>query len=323
MKILLIEPEGRPFRSITKEQRAKLEGLSLNIELKIVAASNAKDIEKHFKDAEVIAGIPRAIPNLSFAKRLKWVHSFSAGMDSVLTEELINSSVLASNSAGIHATPIAEHVLAFLLTFTRKFQESFYNQQKKVWERIDTLTELRGKTVLIVGLGNIGKEVARLASCFGARVIAVDIPEKEKPEFVQQLGGVDELAALLAEADFVVLALPHTKDTHHFMNKERLEVMKQQAVLLNIGRGGVVDEQALIRVLQEKKIGGAALDVTEKEPLPQESPLWSMENVVITPHHSGISEKYMERAIDLFYLNLQAYLKGERLPNLIDKERGY
>ena len=323
MKILLIEPEGRPFRSITEKQRVQIQGLSPDIELEIVAASNAKDIEKHLENVEVVAGIPRALPDLSFAKKLKWVHSFSAGMDRALTSTLVQSNVIVSNSSGIHATPIAEHILAFLLTFTRKLQESFRNQQQKVWERVDTLTELRGKTVLIVGLGHIGREAARLASCFRARVVAVDTPGKEKPEFVEQLGTTEGLAAFLKQADFVVLALPYTRDTHHFMNKERLEAMKQQAVLLNIGRGGVVDEQALIRVLQEKKIGGAALDVTEKEPLSKESPLWDMPNVVITPHHSGISERYMERAIELFCRNLKAYLKGEKLPNLVDKQRGY
>tara|TARA_Y100000310_G_C20636346_1_gene791365 strand:+ start:530 stop:1501 length:972 start_codon:yes stop_codon:yes gene_type:complete len=323
MKILLIEPEGRPFRSITEKQRVQIQGLSPDIELEIVAASNAKDIEKHLENVEVVAGIPRALPDLSFAKKLKWVHSFSAGMDRALTSTLVQSNVIVSNSSGIHATPIAEHILAFLLTFTRKLQESFRNQQQKVWERVDTLTELRGKTVLIVGLGHIGREAARLASCFRARVVAVDTPGKEKPEFVEQLGTTEGLAAFLKQADFVVLALPYTRDTHHFMNKERLEAMKQQAVLLNIGRGGVVDEQALIRVLQEKKIGGAALDVTEKEPLSKESPLWDMPNVVITSHHSGISERYMERAIELFCRNLKAYLKGEKLPNLVDKQRGY
>jgi phosphoglycerate dehydrogenase-like enzyme len=151
----------------------------------------------------------------------------------------------------------------------------------------------------------------------------VDAPGKQKPEFVEQLGTVQELTGFLGQADFVVLCLPYTKDTHHFINQNRLIAMQPHAVLLNIGRGGVVDEQALIKALKEKKIGGAGLDVTEQEPLPKDSPLWDMENVVITPHHSGISEKYIGRAIDLFCLNLQAYLKGERLPNLIDKTVGY
>ena len=300
-----------------------MQGLSPDIELEVVAVSNTKDVEKHLLDAEVIAGIPRVIPNLSFAKKLKWVHSFSAGMDSVLTPELVSSPVLASNSSGIHATPVAEHIIAFLLIFTRQFKRSFQNQQEKIWQKIDELTELKDKVILVIGLGKIGSEAARLASCFGAYVIALDTPDKEKPSFVKELATEEHLLAFLGRADFVVLCLPYTKDTRHFMNKERLEAMQSHAVLLNIGRGGVVDEPALITALRENRIGGAALDVTEEEPLPQESPLWSMENVIITPHHSRISERYMERAIELFCENLKAYLKGEKLPNLVDKERGY
>lgn len=323
MKILLIEPEGRFLRSITKEQKEQIQSLSSDIELKIVGALYTDDIKKHLVDAEIVAGVPRAIPDLSFAKKLKWVHSFSAGMDRVLTPELVSSSVFASNSSGIHATPIAEHIIAFLLTFTRHFQQSFRNQHKKIWQRIDELTELKDKTVLIIGLGKIGSETARLVSCFGAHVIALDAPGKEKPSFVEELGVIEQSLAFLKKADFVVLCLPHTKDTHHFMNKERLKAMQSHAVLINIGRGGVVDEQALIAALREQHILGAALDVTEEEPLSKESPLWDMENVIITPHHSGVSERYMERAINLFCENLKVYLKGEKLPNLIDKKRGY
>lgn len=323
MKILFITPEDRPLRNVTKEHVAKIRSLSSDIDLQVVASLDTQEIEKQVLDAEVVVGVPRSIPGLSHAAKLKWVHSFSAGMDKVLTPELVNSPVLASNSAGIHATPIAEHIIAFLLTFTRKLRESFEQQQQKKWQRIDTLTELKDKTVLVVGLGNIGKEAARLASCFGAQVSAVDTPGKEKPEFVQELGTIEDLPAFLSKADFVVLCLPHTKNTHHFMNKELLSHMQQHAVLLNIGRGGVVDEQALIAALKEKRIGGAALDVTEQEPLPKDSPLWDMENVIITPHHSGISEKYMDRAVDLFCVNLKAYLAGKPLPNLIDKRAGY
>lgn len=323
MKILLIVPEERPLRNVTKEHLAKIRSQSSDIDLQIVAASDTREIEKQMLDANVVAGIPSSIPNLSEAKNLKWVHSFSAGMDKVLTPELVGSNVLCSNSAGIHATPIAEHIIAFLLTFTRKLKETFEQQQQKKWQRIDELTELKDKNVLVIGLGKIGSEAARLASCFGAHVCAIDTSGKEKPSFVKELGTTEQLSAFLGKADFVVLCLPHTKDTHHFINKERLGIMQPYAVLLNIGRGGVVDEQALIEALQQKKIGGAGLDVTEKEPLPKDSPLWDMENVVITPHHSGISEKYMDRAIERFCLNLQAFLEGRPLPNLVDKKQGY
>ena len=221
MKILLIAPEDRPLRNITKEHLAKIRSVSPEIELEVVGASKTQELAAHVADAEVVVGVPRSIPDLSLAKNLKWVHSFSAGMDRVLTSALIQSSVLASNSAGIHATPIAEHVIAFLLMFTRKLKESFEQYQQKKWQRIDTLTELRDKIILIVGLGHIGKEAARLAASFGAHVIAVDTPGKAKPDFVQELGTTEELPGFLGKADFVVLCLPYTKDTHHFINHNR------------------------------------------------------------------------------------------------------
>ena len=323
MKILLIEPEDSSFRSITKEQKEQILSLSSDIELEVVSALNTTDIEKHLKDAEIVAGIPRAIPDLSLAGKLKWVHSFSAGMDRVLTPELVDSPILASNSSGIHATPIAEHIIGFLLIFTRQFYQSFRNQQEKIWQRINELTELRDKIVLVVGLGHIGKETARLASLMGAKVLAIDQAGKEKPDFVETLETKEKFNELLPLADFVVICAPLTKETHHLFGKEKFKQMKPTAVLVNIGRGAIVNERELIDALENKVIAGAALDVTEEEPLAKESPLWEMDNVVITPHHSRISERYMERAIDLFCENLNAYIKGEKLPNLVDNSAGY
>lgn len=323
MKILLISSAESGPHAITNEHVGKIRSQDNGIKVAVVSAKVQEDIQKHLQDADIIAGVPRAIPDLSLAVNLKWVHSFSAGMDRVLTPELINSPVLVSNSSGIHATPIGEHVLGFMLLFTRKFYQTFQNQQKKIWQRDESITELRGKTVLIIGLGHIGKEVAKLSHCVGAQVLAIDFPRKEKPGFVEEFGSETDLSSFLPQADFVVLCLPYTKETHHFFGKECLAKMKPTAVLINIGRGGLVNEKELIDALEKRIIGGVALDVTETEPLLKESPLWDMENVIITPHHSGLSEKYMDRAIDVFLENLKAFLKGEPLPNLIDKTRGY
>lgn len=323
MKILLITYEGSTPHQLKEEHIKKIQSIDPSTELYTFSAIDTQEIEHHIRDADIIAGFPRTIPSLENAKNLKWVHSFSAGMDRVLTPEFINSPVLASNSSGIHATPLGEHVLGFMLLFTRKFYQTFQNQQRKIWQRDEGITELRGKTVLIAGLGHIGKEVARLSRCFGIRVFAIDTPGKEKPEFVEELGSEADFSSFLPKADFVVLCLPHTKETHHFFGKDHFSRMKPTAVLINIGRGGLVDEKELIDALQKKIIGGAAVDVTETEPLPRESPLWEMENVIITPHHSGLSEKYMDRATEQFCVNLEAFLKGEPLPNLVDKTAGY
>jgi phosphoglycerate dehydrogenase-like enzyme len=186
----------------------------------------------------------------------------------------------------------------------------FQNQQQKKWER-QKLTELRGKTILILGLGHIGREASRILSCLGAQVLAVDKKNSE------------ELDEMLPLADFVVICLPLTKETHHLFSREKFNRMKPTAVLINVGRGAIVNEKELLSALLQKTIAGAALDVQETEPLPQDSPLWAMENVVITPHHSASSDAYTDRAVEQFCTNLRAYVKGEPLPNLIDKTAGY
>ncbi len=292
-----------------------------NVDIRIV--TDLKRAAAAVLDADVIAGFPWMIPPLGKARKLKWLHSFSAGVDRVLTDETKRLPVIVSNSSGVHATPIAEHLIGFILIFTRGFHRTLRNQLRRRWQKDETISELRGKTVLIVGLGDIGTEAARLAHAFGARVIAVARTKRVKPDFVDMLGTVRSLDALLPKADFVAICLPHTKETHHLFDMRKFREMKRTAILMNIGRGGIVQEKDLIRALQQKVIAGAALDVTEKEPLPRTSPLWNMENVIITPHHSGLSEKYMDRAVALFCRNMRAFIKGERLPNLVDKKLGY
>lgn len=323
MKILLIKTVGAIPLLIQDKHIEKIQTVDKSIKVAVISSLDKKEVAKQIKDADVIAGVPGVIPPIKYAKKLKWIHSFSAGVEKILTSEVINSPVIVSNSSGIHAIPIAEHVLGFMLIFTRKFYDTFRKQQEKIWKANQDLTELRGKTVLVVGLGHIGTEVARLASCLGAQIIAIKQDIKNKPNFVDKLYTKEQLTKILPKADFVVLCLPLTNKTHHLFDMEKFKSMKKSGVLINIGRGGLVSEKELIEALDKKIIGGAGLDVTEEEPLPQKSKLWEMENVVITPHHSGWSEKYMDRAIDLFCLNLKAYLKRQRLPNIVDKKRGY
>jgi phosphoglycerate dehydrogenase-like enzyme len=306
MKLLLLKDSKHDTFHVNEEHLKKIR--SVNKEIEIFSGTNG-----HAIDAHIIAGFPWSLAEVfPRARSVQWLHSFSAGVDALLVPEIVRSNVVVSNSSGVHATPIAEHIIAFMLMFTKKFYASFSAQQKKVWDRREDLEELHAKTVLIVGFGRIGKEAGRLAECFGARVIGIDKDD-----------GAAKLHQGLALADFVVLALPHTKDTHHMFNRELFQKMKPSSVLINIGRGGVVNEAELIDVLEKNIIGGAALDVTEIEPLPSSSPLWGMENVIITPHHSGVSSKYMDRAIDRFCLNLTAFLEHKPLPNLVDKQLGY
>lgn len=285
--------------------------------------TDPREAGEHVEDAEVIAAFPFSMPPLAEAKKLKWLHTFSAGVDRVLTDETRHLPILISNSSGIHAIPIAEHLLGFMLIFSHRFPATFRHQTKHRWHRDDGIRELRGKTLLVAGLGDIGREAARLAHGLGMRVIAIARRTHRKPRFVDELGTGKILDALLPQADFVAVCLPYTSETHHLFDMKKFRKMKPSAVIMNIARGPIIHEEHLIEALRKDIIGGAGLDVTEHEPLPKESPLWDIDNVVVTPHHSGLSEKYMDRAVELFCRNIAAYRAGRRLPTLVNKTLGY
>jgi len=324
MKLLLITSQERPYFHVQEEHLKKIRSVSRDIEIFVVPDIQPEVIARHAADADIIVGFPMMLEKvIGGAKNLKWIHSFAAGVDQLLTPEIVSSPVLVSNSAGVHAIPIAEHIVAFMLLFTKRLYDTLRAQQNRMWQRRDDLEELKGKTVLIVGLGHIGRQAAQLVHCFGTHVLATNRELGNKPDFVEEVVSPDQLDEMLPRADFVVLSVPHTKETHHLFNAEKLQKMKSSAVLINIGRGGVVNENDLVSALEQKTIRGAALDVTEVEPLPSDSPLWEMENVIITPHHSSASGEYMRRAVERFCLNLQAFLENKPLPNLVDKKRGY
>ncbi|MDO8517823.1 MAG: D-2-hydroxyacid dehydrogenase [bacterium] len=322
-----VERNPHTFRP---EHLEKLKAAAAGSEVEVVVAS-PNDAPAHYASAEIVASFPARMPDIALLPQAKWLHSFSAGVDRILTPQVAASDIVLSNSRGVHATPIAEHIIAFMLVFTRGMQQTFHNQQKHLWQKAHSLGELRDQVVLIVGMGEIGTEAARLAHAFGARVFAISRSQKEKRDFVEKTGLQKDLDVLLPEADFVVITLPHTQETHHLFDTKKFALMKRSAVIINIGRGGIVNEIDLIDALNKKVIAGAGLDVTEQEPLHQDSPLWDMEQVVITPHHSGLSHKYMDRAIDLLCKNLTAYLAGDpstelrarKLPTEVDKTLGY
>jgi phosphoglycerate dehydrogenase-like enzyme len=197
-------------------------------------------------------------------------------------------------------------------------------KQKHEWRRYAP-TVMRGKTVGIVGLGHIGREVARLCQAFGMKVIAPRRSAKKagRARYVDRLLPAGQMPVLLAESDFVVICVPLTQETRKLIGEKEFKAMKPTAYIINIARGGIIDEEALVRALEEKRISGAGLDVTVPEPLPPESPLWDFDNVILSPHVSGGMDEYMERATDLFCENLGRYLAGKRLRNVIDRKKGY
>jgi D-2-hydroxyacid dehydrogenase (NADP+) len=274
--------------------------------------------------AEVMYGFVPPGDIVSRAPNLKWFQTISAGVDRHLGTEIWNSPVTITGVSGIHATPIGEFVLGLMLMFAKRSHLSLRQQLKHEWRRFMPAV-LRGKTVGIVGLGNIGREVARLARAFGMKVIA-NRRSAKKPghaRHVDTLLPAAQLKLLLKESDYVVVATPLTPQTRHLIGRAELAAMKPTAVIINIARGGVIDPDALTEALQNGRIAGAGLDVTSPEPLPPDSPLWDMENVILSPHISGGMEDYLGQATDLFCENLRRYLEGDKLINVIDKAKGY
>ncbi|GAF67171.1 3-phosphoglycerate dehydrogenase [Bacillus sp. TS-2] len=263
--------------------------------------------------------------HIKSAKSLKWIMVISAGLEKMPFEAIEDQGILVTNCRGIHAKPMAEYTIHSILQTARKTKTLINNESKQVWDRSVPMMEISQKTLLILGVGAIGQEIARLAKAFemtvygfnstGHSVHNVDLTVKED--------GLDEV---LSKADFVINVLPATAKTLNFMNKERFRQMKDSAVFINIGRGQTVDEEALMKALNENLISHAVLDVFKEEPLPVEHPLWGMEKVTITPHLSGISSFYQPRAIQIFKQNMIKYLNKEPHENYINRiqlSKGY
>jgi D-2-hydroxyacid dehydrogenase (NADP+) len=304
-------------------------GIKVNDASALVAAefrgdNSQKDkLDAWLAETDVIYGLilPRDV--LARAPRLKWVQMMSAGVDRLRDTEIWKSNILITGVSGIHAIPIGEFVMAQMLMFVKGVPRSFLQKQKHEWQRYISTT-LRGKTVGIIGLGHIGREVARLAKAFGMKVIALRRSSvKKRARYVDLLLPSREMASLLKKSDFVVIAVPLTAETRKLIGEKEIGDMKPTAYLINIARGGIVDEVALIKALEEKRIAGAGLDVTYPEPLPPDSPLWDFDNVILSPHISGGMEDYMAHATELFCDNLKRYLTGKKLRNVIDRARGY
>lgn len=278
---------------------------------------------------------PEQVPNLH------WVHSHWAGIDRMVDGPLWDSEVVITSASGIHAPNMGQYALAQILAWANRIPAWVRLQQSGKWpsRRREAFTgeELAGKTLGIIGYGSIGREIARLATAFGMTILVTkrdarrvedegyivpgygdpggDLPTRTYP--------TEATRSMLAECDYVVITVPLTPRTHHLFDESLFRAMKPSSFVVNIGRGGVIKEEDLVRALQKGWIAGAGLDVFETEPLPEDSPLWTMENVILSPHISGFSEAYDQRALDLFIANLERYLAGEPLLNVVDRAEGY
>ncbi len=287
-----------------------------------VAAS--KELDLLLADAEVIFGLDLPSDLARRAAGLRWVQVISAGIDHLIRKDILASGVTITNIKGMSATPIAEFVIAVALAFVKRLPYCGELQRQKRWQAFPTAS-LQSKTIGIIGLGSIGREVARLSRAFGMTVIATSRTAGRTGAVsdVDRMLPKGQLPQLLAESDFVVLSLPLTEETKGLVGEKEFRAMKPTAYLINVARGGIVDEAALVRALEQGWIAGAGLDVFAVEPLPADSRLWELPNVVLSPHVSGGIEDEFELATDLFIDNLKRYLKGDRLHNVVDKEQGY
>ena len=287
--------------------------------------SGKDELDALLAEGEVIYGFRLPPGILSRTPKLKWIQTMSAGVEHFMTDEVKQNRAIVTNASGLHAVPIAEYILGQMLMFVKRSSFCFQSQQDNVWQRTSP-SVLSGKTLGIIGLGHIGAETARLAKAFGMRVLATrrSVKQARNARNVDALYPTERLTEVLAESDFVALTLPLTPATSKIIGEKELRAMKPGAFLINIARGDVVDEEALTRALEEGWIAGAGLDVFATEPLPAESRLWGMPNVVITPHISGGSDDDNAWGTTrIFAENLTRYLEGRKLINVVSKKHGY
>ncbi|MBU2609159.1 MAG: D-2-hydroxyacid dehydrogenase [Chloroflexi bacterium] len=285
----------------------------------------SETLDRMLEHVEVILGwrLPRNL--LLRAPRLKWVQGVGAGLDLLAGDTgLLQSDVMLSNASGTNAVAVAEFALCLMLMLTKQVPRFLSSQKAGYWDHYVT-AELRGKTVGIVGLGKIGGGIARLSRAFGMRVLGMRRSVRGEQQGTELAGlfSLDGLLQMLPECDFVILAVPLTPDTRKLIGEAALKAMKPTAHIVNIARGPVIDQDILIRALKEGWIAGAALDVFETEPLPPDSELWRLPNVIISPHIAGYVEGYNVAITQLFCENLKRFLNGEQPRNLFDKDRGY
>lgn len=328
IKVVLTSPIDEPLlekiKAVSKQIRVDPVAHWIVAEKK-GALSNRQELNLLLQQAEVIFGwihqFPKDLP--ARTDRLKWLQVMTAGVDR-LPEEILKSGIRVTNASGLHGTAMGEVVLEMMLMFVKDAPACMRMKQEREWRRYRPAI-LRDKTVGILGLGAVGKEIARLCKAFGMKVIGIRRSGGAASPFpdVDRVYPREQLLELLAESDFLVLALPLTKETGGLIGEKELRGMKPTACLINVARGAIVDEGALICALEEKWIAGAGLDVFTREPLPPESPFYAMPNVIFSPHISGDIPDYESRATEVFCENLRRYLAGEPFLHEVDREKGY
>jgi phosphoglycerate dehydrogenase-like enzyme len=281
------------------------------------------------RDADVMIGWSLEREQLRGAKSLRWIYSITAAVDQFLYPELVSSEIAISNAGSVHGPVVAEHAIAMLLALAKRLPTAVRYQDRRkwameaIWNEQPRPREVRGAMLAVVGLGSIGAEVAQMTAVLKMHVIGVREHPERGAAGAHEVMGFEALDGVLSRADFVALAAPLTPRTRHLIDARRLKLFKSSAFLINVSRGALVDEAALVKALRDHRIAGAALDVFEEEPLSRWSPIWRMPQVLITPHTAFLTENVWHRHYEVFSANLKRYLAGEPLEGVVDKKRGY
>jgi len=297
--------------------------------MRVLHLPNYDHLAEELPDADIFVGYSLRPEQLKDAKKLKWIHSTAAGVAQLMYPEIRESGIMVTNPSGIFSVPMAEHTMGLLLALARNFPDSVRGQdrarwaQQEIWDHPQHLTELNGKVLLIVGYGSIGREVAKRAKVFDMRVWGVTRSGKGEQAHAERIFVAGQLREALPDADYVLICAPETAETKHLIGAAEIAKMKRGARLINVGRGSLLDEAALVQALDTGALGGAALDVTATEPLPAESPLWKAPNLFITPHTSGVSDRLWDRQGTILIDLLERWFGGRELFNRVDFARGY
>ena len=298
-------------------------------DLEVVHLRSYADLGQHITDTDILMTWSIRAEQVQAARRLKWIYSPAAAVHALLIPEIVNSDIVVTNGSDVHGGVVAEHTIALVLAMAKRLPSAVLHQHEKRWAQQELWNEhprpreVKGATLLVIGLGVIGSRVAEMASALGMHVLAIrENPEKGRGA-AHEVFGLDQLNDTLPRADFVVLAAPLTEKTRSSIGAQQFASMKRDAYFINVSRGALVDESALIAAIQDGTIGGAALDVFKEEPLPESSPLWGLPNVLITPHSAAFTDQQWERHYELFSENLRRFRAGEPLLSVVDKRRGY
>ncbi|CAJ1179571.1 D-isomer specific 2-hydroxyacid dehydrogenase NAD-binding protein [Companilactobacillus paralimentarius DSM 13238 = JCM 10415] len=307
--------------NLTKKQREKIESIS-NIDLQVVSPKQVTP--EDLDGVEVLYDWSNTLKDAVVkSETLNWIQVVRAGVDALPLPELNNKGVILTNGSGANAINIAEQTLAYMLMFVRRMNLTARHQDAREWKHDEGYDEVYNKTVMIVGVGHIGTLIAKYAKALGMKTIGVRHSDKPA-EYIDEMIPMSELSNRINEVHFVINALPDTDETLGIFNKDLFDAMSKKAYYINIGRGKTTNMDDLVEALNDEAIAGAALDVTTPEPLPSDSPLWDMKNVIITPHDAGASVHYEERAFDIFKRNLKSYVEnGEVVENVVNYSLGY